>query len=216
MGSRTAIMSLLTFADKVAPTLWEEHESLLARMDLQGEYQRKNLRTVLTALELLGRTDSGVSAALLRENCDRRICDALIHTASRVGFHGRWEKLSDNPYVICDIGHNEHGLKYNLNSALSIGILAQQVHGNDSVMYAIDNLNHIFNRDKIKWDLTIQKMEVYNEAIIRDFILNSIKDVNILQDEDKVSGLLHLAVIVGDNVIINKIKNSLLELNKEV
>ncbi len=113
MGSRTAIMSLLTFADKVAPTLWDEHESLLARMDLQGEYQRKNLRTVLTALELLGRTDSGVSAALLRENCDRWICDALIHTASRVGFHGRWEKLSDNPYVICDIGHNEHGLKYN-------------------------------------------------------------------------------------------------------
>ena len=109
-----------------------------------------------------------------------------------------------------------HGLKYNLNSALSIGILAQQVHGNDSVMYAIDNLNHIFNRDKIKWDLTIQKMEVYNEAIIRDFILNSIKDVNILQDEDKVSSLLHLAVIVGDNIIIKKIKNSLLELNKEV
>ena len=39
--------------------------------------------------------------------------DAIINTARRTGFHGRWEKLSDNPLVICDIGHNEHGLKYN-------------------------------------------------------------------------------------------------------
>ena len=39
--------------------------------------------------------------------------DAIKHTAQRTGFRGRWEKISDNPYVICDIGHNEHGLKHN-------------------------------------------------------------------------------------------------------
>jgi len=39
--------------------------------------------------------------------------DAIIHTAERTDFHDRWEKLSDDTYVICDIGHNEHGLKYN-------------------------------------------------------------------------------------------------------
>ena len=38
---------------------------------------------------------------------------AIEHTASIMDFHGRWEKLSDEPYVICDIGHNSHGLKYN-------------------------------------------------------------------------------------------------------
>lgn len=126
MGSRTAIMSLLTFADKVSPSLWDEHEDILAEMDLQGEYQRKNLRTVLASLDILRGTgcdfagkvlqvpvNSEVSGALLPEKCDRSILLALIHTASRVGFHGRWEKLSDNPCVICDIGHNEHGLKYN-------------------------------------------------------------------------------------------------------
>lgn len=100
MGSRTAIMSLLTFADKVEPELWAQHEEILQKMDLQGEYQRKNLRTVLAALDVLGAKGDFVR-------------DALIHTAERTGFRGRWEKLSDNPYVICDIGHNEHGLKYN-------------------------------------------------------------------------------------------------------
>jgi dihydrofolate synthase/folylpolyglutamate synthase len=101
MGSRSAIMSLLTFADKVEPTLWSEHEKILAEMDLRGEYQRKNLRTALTALGVLG------------ETCDERIREAIVHTAERTGFRGRWDQVSENPRVICDIGHNEHGLKYN-------------------------------------------------------------------------------------------------------
>ena len=125
MGSRTAIMSLLTFADKTYPTLWDYHREILAKMDLQGEYQEKNLRTVLAALDILGAikdifngkmleipSKNGVSSADNKGICTRWI-DALIHTAARTDFHGRWEKLSDSPYIICDIGHNEHGLKYN-------------------------------------------------------------------------------------------------------
>lgn len=106
MGSRPAMMSLLTFADKTSPTLWEDSDEILAEMDLQGEYQRKNLRTVLAALDVLA---SGSQLRLTGS----RMRDAIIHTAERTDFHGRWEKLSDEPYVICDIGHNEHGLKYN-------------------------------------------------------------------------------------------------------
>ena len=107
MGNRNAVMSLLTFADKAEPALWDKSEEILRDMDLQGEYQRKNLRTVLAALDVLERT-AGLS---LRDKDS--VQDALIRTAARTGFRGRWEKLSDNPYVICDIGHNEHGLKYN-------------------------------------------------------------------------------------------------------
>ena len=108
MGSRTAIMSLLTFADKTYPSLWDDHMEILAEMDLQGEYQQKNLRTVLAALDVLKRLDF-----TLADETD--IKAALVHTAARTDFHGRWEKLSDSPYTICDIGHNEHGLKYNFS-----------------------------------------------------------------------------------------------------
>jgi dihydrofolate synthase/folylpolyglutamate synthase len=126
MGDRQAIMSLLTFADQTQPLLWCEHEDILARMDLQGAYQKNNLRTVLAALAVLGSTcstftaklhqvpsNSGVSGALSQQNCTRYIVDALINTSKRTGFRGRWEKLSDNPLTICDIGHNEHGLRHN-------------------------------------------------------------------------------------------------------
>ncbi len=102
MGNRSAIMSLLTYADKEEPALWDRCVEILRKMDLQGEYQRMNLRTVLTALAVLGNTEDKDSVE-----------EALVHTAARTGFRGRWEKLSDDPYAICDIGHNEHGLKYN-------------------------------------------------------------------------------------------------------
>lgn len=106
MGNRSMIMSLLTFADKVSPSMWEEHEDILTRMDLRGEYQRKNLRTVLAALDVL----STMKVMPLNEAEAKA---AIVHTARRTGFGGRWETLSDEPYVICDIGHNGHGLKYN-------------------------------------------------------------------------------------------------------
>jgi dihydrofolate synthase/folylpolyglutamate synthase len=108
MGSRTAIMSLLTFADKVEPSCWDIHEEVLAQMDLKGEYQRKNLRTVLAALEVLA------SRSLLRQTGSEML-EAIKHTAQRTGFRGRWERISDDPYVICDIGHNEHGLRHNFS-----------------------------------------------------------------------------------------------------
>lgn len=111
MGSRTAVMSLLTFADKTIPGLWERHEDILVRMDLQGQYQRFNLRTVLTALDVL--RQHGLAGQQLSELPASSIEDAIAATASCTGFRGRWEKLSDSPLTICDIGHNEHGLRHN-------------------------------------------------------------------------------------------------------
>ena len=117
MGNRSAIMSLLTFADKVEPELWNEHQEILEKMDLRGSYQRKNLRTALAALEKIagqsGNDVSGQSGRHARPDLASLIKDAIIHTAECTGFRGRWEQVSDNPRVICDIGHNEHGLKYN-------------------------------------------------------------------------------------------------------
>jgi len=126
MGNRSQIMSLLTYADKTEPSMWPDHEAILAEMDLQGAYQRKNLRTVLAALDVLDKTvhvfaakpwkipsSQGESSTLSRENRARCLQDAIVVTAKRTGFRGRWEKLSDSPLTICDIGHNEHGLRHN-------------------------------------------------------------------------------------------------------
>ena len=122
MGSRPMIMSLLTFADKVEPTLWDKHEEILAEMDLRGSYQRKNLRTVLAALDVLKGTSCGFPAKVCEVPRNSRVPDAfsyekcirsIVRTAEITGFGGRWQIVSDDPVTLCDIGHNEHGLKYN-------------------------------------------------------------------------------------------------------
>jgi len=98
--------SPLTFADQVKPSLWARSKQILAQMDLQAAVQQKNLRTVLAAVDIL-RDSIGFRPD------EATLTDALVHTAQRTGFHGRWEKLSDVPYILCDIGHNAHALEGN-------------------------------------------------------------------------------------------------------
>ncbi len=71
-----------------------------ATMDLPGEYQRQNLATVAAALDILS-SHYGIEADTSR----------LERAASLTGLHGRWEKLAEKPDIICDIGHNAHGLR---------------------------------------------------------------------------------------------------------
>ena len=73
-------------------------ESIVEQMDLKGEWQQKNLRTVLCTLDLLGEEPN---------------FDALCHAAAITGLHGRWETVHESPLAIADIGHNPAALKEN-------------------------------------------------------------------------------------------------------
>lgn len=116
---RTDCPGSLVFADQVTPSLWDRHPEVLSAMDLQADIQRKNLRTVLAALDIL-RQSPGYEALANSE----ALLDGIVHTARNMGFHGRWERLQERPTVIADIGHNAHALRYNfaqLESALASG-----------------------------------------------------------------------------------------------
>ena len=67
-------------------------------MDLRGDYQQENLRTVIAALDLLG------------EDVHE---DAIAHAAVRTDLCGRWETVGTAPLTIADIGHNPPALKEN-------------------------------------------------------------------------------------------------------
>ena len=98
----------LCFADQIQPPLWERRAAVLAAMDLQAPVQEKNLRTVLTALDILRR-----QPGYEKLSSSEALLDGIIHTARNMGFHGRWERLSLRPCVIADIGHNAHALRSN-------------------------------------------------------------------------------------------------------
>lgn len=189
MGDRTAIMSLLVFADQTEPALWNQHEQILAEMDLQGSYQQKNLRTVLASLSVLG------------VDMNDSVKDAIIHTAERTGFRGRWEFISKSPITICDIGHNEHGLRHNfaqLTQMKEDGHCSDLivVYGSvadkdvDSVLHLMpEDAVYIFTQAQSKRALSAEK--IYEKYLA--FCKESGRKVENIHVKDNVTGAVALA-----------------------
>lgn len=73
------------------------------RLDLLGEYQRQNLATVATALDIL---HESTPLSISR----RAFVEGVREVAQLTSFRGRWQVLSDKPLVVCDTAHNEHGI----------------------------------------------------------------------------------------------------------
>jgi dihydrofolate synthase/folylpolyglutamate synthase len=71
--------------------------------DLAGMYQAENIRTVITAIDLLIERDWKIK----KDSIVNGIANAKINT----GLHGRWEAISTNPLLILDVAHNTEGIK---------------------------------------------------------------------------------------------------------
>jgi len=66
--------------------------------DLKGQYQIKNINTCVTALDILSVNGIVVS--------EKDIIKGLNNVTINTGILGRWQIISGNPLVICDIAHN--------------------------------------------------------------------------------------------------------------
>ncbi len=73
------------------------------QLELKGNYQEKNLAGVLAVVDQLKKKGYSVS--------HKDIADGLQNTVVLTGLKGRWQKLGDDPFVVCDTGHNEAGVK---------------------------------------------------------------------------------------------------------
>lgn len=71
--------------------------------DLGGNYQEKNMNTILTAVKVL-KTKVNIP--------DSSVCNGLSNVCRLTGLRGRWETLQENPKVVCDTGHNAGGWQY--------------------------------------------------------------------------------------------------------
>jgi dihydrofolate synthase/folylpolyglutamate synthase len=72
-------------------------------LDLNGIYQQNNLRTVITALSILGRIGYSLN--------DDNIHYALTHVKEINGLYGRWNVIERDPIVVLDVAHNEDGIR---------------------------------------------------------------------------------------------------------
>ena len=71
-------------------------------LDLLGNYQQKNILTTLAAIDF-------VKSYFVVNEDDIRTGVASV--VSSTGLKGRWQRLGDNPTIICDTGHNDDGIR---------------------------------------------------------------------------------------------------------
>lgn len=72
--------------------------------DLKGDYQQKNLQTVVAAIAQLNK---------LHFKIDKKTVEhGLSNVMANTGLQGRWQQIGINPTIICDTGHNEAGIEW--------------------------------------------------------------------------------------------------------
>lgn len=74
-------------------------------IDLLGDYQRHNIITACAAADLLAeQTPLTISRRAFREG--------IARAAANTGLMGRWQVIANEPYAVCDTGHNADGMRF--------------------------------------------------------------------------------------------------------
>ncbi|MBE8719711.1 bifunctional folylpolyglutamate synthase/dihydrofolate synthase [Sphingobacterium pedocola] len=75
----------------------------LFKLDLKGSYQLKNILGVLAIVDQIRKMGFDISTNALETG--------LGNVQRLTGLQGRWQTISLDPFIICDTGHNEDGIK---------------------------------------------------------------------------------------------------------
>lgn len=76
--------------------------STTIQCDLPGKYQYKNIKGVLVAISILQEKGWNILA--------KHITEGLANIKASTGLMGRWECIHENPRIVLDVAHNEHGI----------------------------------------------------------------------------------------------------------
>ena len=94
------------FTSEITPDGWilnnDSYKNL--RNELGGWVQNKNARTVLTAIHELIKLGYKIP--------NHAVYNGFANVVELTGLMGRWQTLQQKPRMVCDTGHNEHGIKY--------------------------------------------------------------------------------------------------------
>jgi len=80
--------------------------------DLKGNYQKKNITTVLKSVQLLNNIGYEVNNIHLH--------NGLKNIVKNTGLQGRWQVIQNKPLIICDTAHNEAALKEVISQLINL------------------------------------------------------------------------------------------------
>ena len=84
--------------------------------ELRGDYQAKNMNTILDAVDYLSgekdsdeRTPRKDKVRYLIQHPNQSLQNGIANVSKLTGLMGRWQTIQEKPLVICDTGHNVGG-----------------------------------------------------------------------------------------------------------
>lgn len=104
----------------------DEQANAALNCSLEGDYQKKNINTARIAVEELRKQSITISPEAEKKG--------FSDVEKLTGFRGRWTKISSEPVIICDTGHNEAGLRYNLEQ---LRHLMEQRNGEATLRFVV-------------------------------------------------------------------------------
>ena len=176
--------------------------------DLPGKYQYKNLKGVLVAVQLLSQMGWNLKA--------QKVFTALKKVKSNTGLMGRWECIQDNPRVVLDVAHNEHGIKALLEQLESIHykqlhIVTGMVKDKDiaAVLKLLPkNANYYFTQSHLPRALPVN--ELANIARENGLTGTTFENVNLaIAEATKNANQNDLIIVIGSIFLVAEVDRSL-------
>lgn len=206
-AAAAACGSPLVFAQEAAPFL----NLTVSDLDLPGDYQMRNLCTLSAAAAVL-QPLLGLDLPRFRTG----VCQA----ARRSGLHGRWETLraadpaSDKAQILCDTGHNAHGLRWVAEQLDRIGCdygqvffilgLAKEKDLDAIIPLLPHNVNYIFTQASSPRALPAAELaNAMADSGIPGRVTHSVAEA--LQKAESLAGARDLIFVGGSNFVVAEI-----------
>lgn len=177
--------------------------------ELNGLYQVKNTNTILNAVyKLIG----------LGYNIDEtNIKNGFRNVCHLTGLMGRWQKLEENPTIICDTGHNIGGMKYIVEQLSrmkydKLHIIIGMVNDKDIsgvISLLPKNAKYYFTQASVKRALPAEQVkEIANNYGLKGEAYSSVeKALTIAKNNAKENDLIFIGgstFIVADLIVLYK------------
>lgn len=177
--------------------------------ELNGLYQVKNTNTILNAVYKLIELGYNIDETNIK-NGFRNVCHLT-------GLMGRWQKLEENPTIICDTGHNIGGMKYIVEQLSrmkydKLHIIIGMVNDKDIngvISLLPKNAKYYFTQASVKRALPAEKVkEIANNHGLKGEAYSSVeKALTIAKNNAKENDLIFIGgstFIVADLIVLYK------------
>ncbi len=203
--------SSLIFAEDVKVGLVKDREKFCIQRkeiticpEFQAQYQQKNIRTALVAMEVL--IDKGFHIS------DEAIKLGLGNVTKNTHFQGRWQVVQHAPKIIIDTAHNSHGMEYAVSELKKekydkLFVLLGMVDDKDAervLALLPKDANYFFTTIKSKRTIKAEEIEtIAREKGLKGQIYSDSEDAfnSILEKADNDD----LIFITGSNYLVGEI-----------